>query len=381
MSDVLPKPSKVSREGVLLIKSFEGFRPRAMQRSDGRWVIGYGHTHSARGGATVSEQDAELLMQYDLIPVVKAVADHVRVPLNQHQFDALASFAFSIGADRFASSDVVEQLNAGAPRQAALALSEWADDAAAQKPTRRRSAEHALFNAAPGAPVTLADLLAAPLPSPFETAQPTLAAVEGALDDAVAPFPAHDETAAPAAPQPHSIYPDTAVGPVADIAPLIGQSEAVSTQAPIIVANDLQAPLEAQPTPATTEFAPAEKASVVLTAPGLSDPDAVAPVHAEDAPTSEPDATPVEQTLSTREVLARARAAKRPGWGETATFLIMGGLGMLSLGVAMAAFRRASVSNSSDTATVAWVLALIAVACVGVSGYNLYRRWGRADRT
>ncbi|WP_428154999.1 glycoside hydrolase family protein [Brevundimonas sp.] len=368
MSDVLPKPgakpgpkpSKVSREGVLLIKSFEGFRPRAMQRSDGRWVIGYGHTHSAREGATVSEQDAELLIQYDLIPVVKAVADHVRVPLNQHQFDALASFAFSIGADRFASSDVVEQLNAGAARQAALALSEWADDAAAEKPTRRRSAEHALFNAAPGAPVTLADLLAAPLPSPFETPQPTLAAVDGALDDAVAPFPALDETAAPAAPQPHSIYPDTAVGPVA--------------------ANDLQAPLEAEPLASKAEFTSAEKASVVLTAPGLSEPDAVAPVDAEAAPTSEPDATPVEQTLSTREVVARARAAKRPGWGETATFLIMGGLGMLSLGVAMAAFRRASVSHSSDTATVAWVLALIAVACVGVSGYNLYRRWGRADR-
>lgn len=360
MSDVLPKPSKVSREGVLLIKSFEGFRSRAMQRSDGRWVIGYGHTHSAREGATVSEQDAELLMQYDLIPVVKAVADHVRVPLNQHQFDALASFAFSIGADRFASSDVVEQLNAGAARQAALALSEWADDAAAEKPTRRRSAEHALFNAAPGAPVTLADLLAAPLPSPFETPQPTLAAVEGALDEAVAPFPAHDETAAPAAPQPHSIYPATAVGPVA--------------------ANDLQAPLEAEPLTSKAEFTSAEKASVVLTAPSLSEPEAVAPVDAEDAPSSEPDATPVEQMLSTREVVARARAAKRPGWGETATFLTMGGLGMLSLGVAMAAFRRASVSNSSDTATVAWVLALIAVACVGVSSYNLYRRWGRADR-
>lgn len=380
MSDVLPKPSKVSREGVLLIKSFEGFRPRAMQRSDGRWVIGYGHTHSAREGATVSEADAELLMQYDLIPVVKAVTDHVRVPLNQHQFDALASFVFSIGADRFASSDVVEQLNAGAPRQAAFALSEWADEAAAEKPTRRRSAEHALFNAAPGAPVTLADLLAAPLPSPFETPQPTLAAVEGALDEAVAPFPAHDETGAPAAPQPHSIYPATAVGPVADISPLMGQSEAVSTTAPIVVANDLQAPLEARPTVATTEFAPAEKASVVLTAPGLSEPDAVGPVDAEAAPTAEQDTPTVEQTLSTREVVARARAAKRPGWGETATFLIMGGLGMLSLGVAMAAFCRASVSDSSDTATVAWVLALIAVACVGVSVYNLYRRWGRADR-
>lgn len=352
-----------------------------MQRGDGRWIIGYGHTHSAREGATVSEADAELLMQYDLIPVVKTVTDHVRVPLNQHQFDALVSFAFSIGADRFASSDVVEQLNAGAARQAAFALSEWADEAAAEKPTRRRSAEHALFNAPPGAPVTLADLLAAPLPSPFETPQPTLAAVEGALDEPIAPFPAHDETAgAPAAPQPQSIYPATAVGPVADIAPLMGQSEAVSTKAPIVAANDLQAPLEAQPTAPTTEFSGPEKTSVVLTAPGLSEPDAVAPVDGEASLTSEPNAAPVEQTLTTREVVARARAAKRPGWGETATFLIMGGLGMLSLGVAMAAFRRASVSNSSDTATVAWVLALIAVACVGVSSYNLYRRWGRADR-
>lgn len=83
MSDVLAKPTRVSREGVLLIKSFEGFRPRAVRRSDGRWVIGYGHTRSARDGATVSEAEAELLMQYDLLPVVKAVSDHVTAPLNQ----------------------------------------------------------------------------------------------------------------------------------------------------------------------------------------------------------------------------------------------------------------------------------------------------------
>ena len=56
----------------MLIKSFEGFRPRAVQREDGGWVIGYGHTLSAREGATVSEAEAELLLQYDLIPVVKA---------------------------------------------------------------------------------------------------------------------------------------------------------------------------------------------------------------------------------------------------------------------------------------------------------------------
>lgn len=380
MSDVLPKPSKVSREGVLLIKSFEGFRPRAMQRSDGRWVIGYGHTRSAREGARVSEAEAELLMQYDLTPVVKAVTDHVRVPLNQHQFDALASFAFSIGADRFAASDVVEQLNAGSARQASASMSAWADEAAAETPTRRRSAEHALFNAAPGAPVTLADLLAAPLPSPFETDEPTLPAVDGALDEAVAPFPSQDGAAlaqATTAPQPHAVYAAAAVGPVGDVVPLTGQSETVSVAAPIIAANDIHAPVETQQPETPSGFADAQKTSVVLTAPGLAEAtsgDSAA------APAIEGDTASSEDVLSTREVVARARARRRSGLGETLTFVIMGGLGALCLGVAMAAFRRASISNSSDTATVAWVLILVAAACLGVSGYNCYRRWGRADR-
>ena len=72
MSDATTPRLKVSREGVVLIKSFEGFRPRAVRGEDGRWVIGYGHRASAREGLTVSEADAELLLQYDLLPVAKA---------------------------------------------------------------------------------------------------------------------------------------------------------------------------------------------------------------------------------------------------------------------------------------------------------------------
>lgn len=63
----------MSRAGVILIKSFEGFRPRAVRGADGRWTIGYGHTRSAREGLTVSEADAELLLQYDLLPVVETL--------------------------------------------------------------------------------------------------------------------------------------------------------------------------------------------------------------------------------------------------------------------------------------------------------------------
>ena len=377
MSDVLAKPTRVSREGVLLIKSFEGFRPRAALRSDGRWVIGYGHTRSARDGATVSEAEAELLMQYDLLPVVKAVSDHVTAPLNQHQFDALASFAFSIGAERFATSDVVAQLNAGASRQAAAAMSAWADDAAAEKPTRRRSAEHALFNAAPGAPVTLADLLAAPLPSPFETGQTALPLVDGALEEAVAPFPAAEAGAVPT-PLAEATYAARTVGPIADVAPLTGQ--AVETVA-VVAANDVHDPLVGKPAEtAPKDFAAAEAASVVLTAPGLTAAESAAPTLADPALTAlDPDFTPPDQALGVREVVARAKASRRAGLGELVTFFAMGALGMVSLGVA-AAFQRASATRSGDTATVAWVLALIAVACIGVSAYNLYRRWGRPDR-
>ena len=71
MSDATTPRLKVSREGVVLIKSFEGFRPHAVRGGDGRWVIGYGHTASAREGLSVGEQDAELLLQYDLLPVVR----------------------------------------------------------------------------------------------------------------------------------------------------------------------------------------------------------------------------------------------------------------------------------------------------------------------
>ncbi|MDY6922887.1 MAG: glycoside hydrolase family protein [Pseudomonadota bacterium] len=166
MSDATTHPLKVSREGVVLIKSFEGFRPRAARNAEGRWVIGYGHRASAREGLTVSESDAELLLQYDLLPVVKALNERVSTRLNQHQFDALASFAISIGVDRFLASDVLQQLNDGRAGAAADALIGWPETTPPDARLRRRAAERALFTADPDRPMHLADLLSAPLPPP-----------------------------------------------------------------------------------------------------------------------------------------------------------------------------------------------------------------------
>ena len=70
---------KMSRQGLELLKSFEGLRLTAAQLPDGRWTMGHGHTQFAREGATITAADAEALLLYDLIPVVAAVNEAVTV--------------------------------------------------------------------------------------------------------------------------------------------------------------------------------------------------------------------------------------------------------------------------------------------------------------
>lgn len=94
----------MSREGLELLKSFEGLRLTAARLPDGRWTMGHGHTQYAREGATITEADAEALLLYDLIPVVGAVNEAVTIDVSQNQFDALVCFAFNVGIDAFRQS-------------------------------------------------------------------------------------------------------------------------------------------------------------------------------------------------------------------------------------------------------------------------------------
>ncbi len=116
---------QVSRAAIALLKRFEGLRRHAARLDDGRWTIGYGHTRTARAGAEVDEQDAEALLLYDLISVSHAVNEWTYAPLNQHQFDALVSFAFSIGLRNFRQSLTLRRLNEGKMVEAALAMELW----------------------------------------------------------------------------------------------------------------------------------------------------------------------------------------------------------------------------------------------------------------
>ncbi|MBL0967960.1 MAG: glycoside hydrolase family protein [Brevundimonas sp.] len=415
----------------MLIKSFEGFRPRAVRNEAGAWVIGYGHTASAREGATIGEPDAELLLQYDLMPVVRALNDGVTTPLNQHQFDALASFAISVGVEAFLQSDVLGRLNSGHPGEAADALIDWPEQLDEGDRLRRRAAERALFVADPAGPVALADLLAAPLPPPRPVAAPDPEPVVVRPDfsgfgsspvDVVGPSamvevePEAVEAPIPVAvPEPvtataqhqnlrYSAYAAPVVGalpgfPIMPAPAVEPEVQPAPPEAEAPIAPAAEAPLEevsfgnppapavptdaAFPEPAPSAFPPLD--ALVLTPAVETDfLDNHRPVWSPEQRQGEAPAEPLfddEPTLSVLRHEAEPDRPRRFDWSETGAFLIMGGVGLAACAASAAAFRL-SVTEPSDmgeTTVIAWALALIGAICVGVSSWNLYVRWGKQD--
>ncbi|MBU1286989.1 MAG: lysozyme [Alphaproteobacteria bacterium] len=166
----MARPMRTSRQGLELIKSFEGFRARAAQLPTGIWIIGYGHTQSARRGLTVNNTDAELILRHhDLLAIEQAIVDRVLAPLNQNEFDALVSFVFNIGVEAFIVSDVLAHLNSGDRLQAADALTFWrkgqieGELRVIDALVRRRAAEKAMFLEHPSGRASVPSALVTPM--------------------------------------------------------------------------------------------------------------------------------------------------------------------------------------------------------------------------
>lgn len=144
------KPNELKRtnkNGLMLIKSFEGLRLRAYQDSVGIWTIGYGTTRGVRPGMTISEAEAEAFLQEDLVRFEQAINNAVKVPVNDNQFSALSCFTYNVGPGAFRSSTLLRMLNQQDIYGAADQFPRW--NKAGGRPlaglTRRRKAERQLF--------------------------------------------------------------------------------------------------------------------------------------------------------------------------------------------------------------------------------------------
>src|SRR5262249_2222735 len=140
----------ISPSGLALIQSSEGFLAEPRQLPNGSWLLGYGHIQ-AEAGEPVSQAEAVSLLCTDLAAFERLVNEKVMQPLLQSQFDALVSFAFSVGANAFEQSQVLRRVNAGDFLAAACALDAWRkSDVSGELEVvgalvLRRTAEKALF--------------------------------------------------------------------------------------------------------------------------------------------------------------------------------------------------------------------------------------------
>ena len=136
----------IAKSTLDFITKEEGARNKAYKDSKGLWTIGVGHLIKADEQnlitATLTDEQVEDLLRSDLKWCSEAVETSVKVPLQQHQFDALYSLCFNIGGTNFAKSTVVKKINENDLQGAADAILMW------NKPAvliNRRQRERTLF--------------------------------------------------------------------------------------------------------------------------------------------------------------------------------------------------------------------------------------------
>lgn len=140
-----------SQKGVDLIKHFEGLFLQAYLCPAKVWTIGYGHTGlkhedgTVKRGRVITEKEAETLLKHDLSKFENAVKRCVRVPLKQHEFDALVSFHFNTGG--LEKSTLLKCLNSERRHDAAMEFYRWVRAGRKILPglQRRRRAEAMMF--------------------------------------------------------------------------------------------------------------------------------------------------------------------------------------------------------------------------------------------
>lgn len=111
--------AKVSKEGLNLIKRFEGLRLDAYLDSVNVPTIGFGTTVYPNGikvkiGDKIIEDQALSYLQKHIDDEVMLYIDSlVKVPLTQNKIDALASLIYNIGVGNFKSSNLLKKINSG----------------------------------------------------------------------------------------------------------------------------------------------------------------------------------------------------------------------------------------------------------------------------
>ena len=143
---------EMSKNGLTLLKSFEGCELTAYQDSVGVWTIGYGWTQPVNGkpvskGMIITQETADSLLCSGVVQYEKGVTGLVKVAVNQNQFDALVDFSYNLGVKSLEGSTLLKKLNTGDCTGAADEFLKWnkAGGKVLNGLVKRRAAERSLF--------------------------------------------------------------------------------------------------------------------------------------------------------------------------------------------------------------------------------------------
>lgn len=140
--------ARINAAGLALVKAQEGLRLQSYADGGGVWTIGYGHTNCVKSGDAISSEQAQMLLEADLLVAEEAVSRLVTVPLTDNQFAALVDFVFNEGEGAFAGSTLLKKLNEGGAALVPACLKSWIFDDGKVAPglVKRRAAEAALWS-------------------------------------------------------------------------------------------------------------------------------------------------------------------------------------------------------------------------------------------
>ncbi|ACP20889.1 hypothetical protein Aasi_1537 [Candidatus Amoebophilus asiaticus 5a2] len=103
----------ISQAGLNFIASYEGCSLKVYKDVAGIETIGYGHVVLPREDFSkeITHKKALELLHQDADEAIRGVKSQVKVPLLQHQFDALVSFTFNVGSKALKESRLLKLIN------------------------------------------------------------------------------------------------------------------------------------------------------------------------------------------------------------------------------------------------------------------------------
>jgi len=137
----------ISKEGLALIKKFEGCELEAYRCPAGVWTIGFGTIKDVKEGDRITKDEANHLLEEEMIEYESYIDDMVDVELNQSQYDALCAWVYNLGPSNLGSSTLLKVLNEGKYEEVPQQIKRWnkANGEVLTGLIRRREAEALLF--------------------------------------------------------------------------------------------------------------------------------------------------------------------------------------------------------------------------------------------